>query len=275
MNKDIDTQIHSALEALTTMSREEGYHTQKIWFLKKHGERFVELYQENGTIASLTHRVLLNRGVAHFFCISLKMLKELWNTSEIQEAFAEALRQGDSLLPDAIMFIREYREIPLIQEALAYNISTCSSMLFQIMVVCSGLGLCYHPSIKEAILSRREDIIEETQENWHHGALVTYVPYLVNDEDVVKAIADAKPLIIEDILKSENLVDAIVLMKAYEWIRHDPDVVDAIHRRLLDNPDGMLLRTLAECNMYHRYPQLMDILNTFSEDYKKSILEAF
>ena len=138
----LDTQIQEVLMVLTTMSRDEGYWCKEITLLRNNGERFVELYRQNGTITSITRRVLLNKEVAHFFCVSLKIYRDLWDTEEMQAAFAEALRHGDTLLIDAIMFIPHYATIPLIQEAIAFNIQTCSSILFQIHAACAGLGLC-------------------------------------------------------------------------------------------------------------------------------------
>ena len=168
---------------LIIASREQASELKQIFYVREVQDRFLELYNEDGLIASLTHQVLLNREVAHSFCITLSRVKDLWDKEEVQLAFAETLREGDTLLIDAISFIPQYRDVLVIQETIAYNIATCSSILFQIMVAC-GIGLCNNPSIKQAILGRREDIIEQIRGNWHESVCLTSTPYLIHDVEV-------------------------------------------------------------------------------------------
>ena len=180
---NIDNEILESLKTLITASREQTRELMKILHNREVQDRLLELYDENGTIASLTHQVLMNKEVAHSFCITLSSAKELWDKEDVQFAFAQALRNGDTLLIDAISFIMQYRDVPIIQEAIAHNIASCSSMLFQINVA-SGIGLCNQSSIKQAILGRKNDIIDNIRNNWHESVCLTSTPYLIHDEDV-------------------------------------------------------------------------------------------
>ena len=239
-------------------------------------DRFVEIYQENGTIASLTHQVLLNREVAHSFCITLRSAKELWKIEEVQLAFAEALREGDRLLIDAISFIPEYRDIPAIQEAIAYNIATCSSMLFQINIAC-GMGLGNHPSIKQSILGRKKDIISQIKENWHDSVFLTSTPYLIHDEDVREVLTDARQDMIQNIIEADHLIDISILMKRVEWVRHDPKIVEAVRSRILNTSayfDHTFMKTLNESGMFQQYPELMSALEKHDQNTSSWVLDS-
>ncbi|MHA2071105.1 MAG: hypothetical protein ACW985_04905, partial [Candidatus Thorarchaeota archaeon] len=269
MSDSIDSQIQHALTKLVIDYREDVREFKAISFLRKNQDRYSKLYKDDGTVASLTHRVLMNRKVAHFFCISLRGAKELWDRKEVQMAFADALRQGDTLLIDAICFISEYRTIPFIQEAIAYNIATCSSMLFQINVACSGLGLCNHPAIKQAILDRKGDIIEQITKNWHDSVFAAYVPYLMEDRGVIQAILDARPSILREIAEKDHLVDASILIKRLQWIRDDPDIIEAVRKRILNKSvrlNWTLMKTLKECGLFQQYPELRSALDTHDEN---------
>ncbi|MHA2082043.1 MAG: hypothetical protein ACW99H_12965, partial [Candidatus Thorarchaeota archaeon] len=231
---------------------------------------------ENGTIASLTHQVLLNREVAHSFCIALSGAKELWKIGEVQLAFAEALRGGDTLLIDAISFIMEYRDIPAIQEAIAFNITTCSSMLFQINIAC-GMGLCNHPSIKQSILDRKEDIISQIKENWHDSVFLTSTPYLIHDEDIRDVLTDARQDMIREIIEADHLVDISILMKWVEWLRHDPKIVEAVRSRILNtsaNFEHTFMKTLSEIGMFQQYPELMNALEKYDQNTISWVLDS-
>ena len=114
--------IKETLLLLTDIESDSITSNTHINFLEANSERFVELYHEDGMVASLTHNVLLNRNVAHCFCLSLRYVRKLWEIIEVQDAFAVAIRKGHSLLVDAMTFIPNYRSIPFIQEALAGNI---------------------------------------------------------------------------------------------------------------------------------------------------------
>lgn len=273
---NIDNQILESLSTLISATRDQARESKRIFYKKEVQVRFVELYQENGTIASLTHQVLLNREVAHSFCITLSGAKELWKIEEVQLAFAEALRRGDSLLIDAISFIMEYRDIPIIQEAIAYNIATCSSMLFQINIAC-GMGLCNHPSIKQSILSRKKDIIKQIRENWHDSVFLTSTPYLIHDEDVRKVLTDARQDMIREIIEADHLVDTSILMKYIEWLRHDSEIVEAVRKRIHNTSayfDHTFMRTLSEIGMFQHYPELMNALEKHDQNTISWVLDS-
>jgi hypothetical protein len=262
---NIDNQILESLSSLITASRKQPRESMSVFHLRHVQERFLALYQENGVITSLTPQVLLNREVAHSFCITLSSVKELWKKEEVQMAFAEALRKGDTLLIDAISFIMEYRDVPVIQEAIAYNIATCSSMLFQIHVAC-GIGLCNHPSIKQAILDRKKDIIDQIRENWHDSVCLTSTHYLIHDEEVRSVLSDAREDMIREISEKDHLVDISFLMKELEWLRHDPKIVEAVRKRILNTSakfDYVFMKTMKECRMFQLYPELMSALKTY------------
>lgn len=269
----IDTEIQNALTNLTKISRNEGYTASELDVLRNNGERLVELYRENGLVASLFNHVLMNSEVAHFFCCMLKEVKDLWNIEEIQQTFAEALRNGDTLLIDAINFVLFYRKIPLIQEAIAYNIATCPSMLFQIHVA-TYLGLGEHPSVKQAILKRRPDIRKQVSENWHDGVFALWTPYLRDDEDIMRILKEAKPLILEEIRERDSMVDVSILLMQLEWVREDPEIVEAIKNRIMKTSmnNNLLLGKLRECDMFTRYPQLIDGLSGYRKEYRDWIL---
>ena len=273
---NIDNQILQSLSTLISATREQASESKQIFYKKETQDRFVELYQENGTIASMTHQVLLNREVAHSFCIILSRVEDLWKTKEVQLAFAEALRRGDTLLNDAISFIMEYRDVPAIQEAIASNIANCSSMLFQINVAC-GLGLCNHPTIKKSILDRKKDIIKQIRENWHDSVFLSSTPYLIHDEDVRKVLSDVREVMIQEIIEEDYLVDISILMKQLDWLRHDPKIVEAVRNRILNtsaNFDYTFMKTLNECGMFLHYPELMSALNEHDQNTIAWVLDS-
>ncbi|MFW9808037.1 MAG: hypothetical protein ACFFE6_01545 [Candidatus Thorarchaeota archaeon] len=272
----IDNQILESLSTLITASREKAREANQIFYNREVQDRLLELYDESGLVASLTHQVLMNREVAHSFCITLRGIKDLWNKEEVQLAFAEALRKGDTLLIDAISFIKQYRDVPVIQEAIAYNIATCSSMLFQISVAC-GIGLCNHPSIKQAILGRKKDVIERIRENWHESVCLTSTPYLIHDAEVRQVLNDARKDMIREIIKEEHLVDVSFLIRELEWLRHDTKIVAAIRERISDistRLDYIFMKTLRDYGMFQQYPELMDALNLHDDATRKWILEV-
>ena len=273
---NIDDQIQGSLSTLITATREQAGALKQIFYVKEVQDRFLELYNEDGPVASLTHQVLMNREVAHSFCVTLRSIKDLWNKEEMQLAFAEALRKGDTLLIDAISFIPQYRDVPVVQEAIAYNIATCSSILFQIMVAC-GIGLCNHPAIKQAILGRREDIIQQIRGNWHECVCLTSTPYLIHDAEVRQVLNDARPDMIRNILKEDHLVDISFLIKELEWLRRDTGIVEAIRERISNTSarlDYVFMKTLKECGMFEQYPELMDALNQHGDATRAWILET-
>ena len=272
----IDDQILESLSTLINASREQAREHKQIFYLREVRDRFLELYNADGLIVSLTHQVLMNREVAHSFCVTLRSIKDLWNKEEMQLAFAEALRNGDTLLIDAISFIPQYRDVPVVQEAIAYNIATCSSILFQIMVAC-GIGLCNHPAIKQAILGRREDIIQQIRGNWHECVCLTSTPYLIHDAEVRQVLNDARPDMIRNILKEDHLVDISFLIKELEWLRRDTGIVEAIRERISNTSarlDYVFMKTLKECGMFEQYPELMDALNQHGDATRAWILET-
>ena len=273
---NIDDEILSSLKMLITASREQGRELAKIFYNTEVRDRLLELYEEDGIIASLVHQVIMNREVAHSFCITLDNVKALWDKEEVQYTFAQALRNGDTLLIDAISFITQYRDVPVIQEAIASNIATCSSMLFQINVACS-IGLCNHPSIKQAILGRKKDIIKAIRNNWHESVCLTRTPYLIHDEDVKQVISDARNDMIQEIKKEDHLVDISFLIKELDWLRHDPKIVRAVRDRISNTSielDYIFAKALNECGMFQGYPGLMEALNQRGDNEKKWILET-
>jgi hypothetical protein len=275
MDSPMDQQIADALIELVSTTGEDYQYPDEAHLLRHHKDRFYELYKTNGLIASLTHRVLMNRVVAHYFVVVLRDLRELWLEEEVQLAFADGLRGGNTLLVDAISFVREYRELDIIREAIAFNIASCESILFQVHVVCAGLGLCHHPQIKRAILARREDILESIRRNWHHAALVAYVPYLAEDEDFHRAFVRAKPRIIESIRQDKSLIDAAIMVKRFAWIREDSAVIEALCDRIRDESKDTpysMLRTLRELDMFLELPELKATLNRFSPEERNVIL---
>jgi len=204
MSKDMTEQIKSILTSLLSLTRDDIGRKSNIAFsLREFKDDFVRLYEEDGIIASLTHSVLCNKGSAHSFCIALHSLEPLWDFKEVQLSFAEGLRKGDSLLIDGISFLPKYRLIPEIQEAIAYNISTCSSILFQINM-CPGLGLANVPSIKQAIIDRKSDIIRMIENNWYESSLIANVPYLMEDKDVSKVYFDMKPKFLQALKQDKS-----------------------------------------------------------------------
>jgi len=227
----IENKILESLSTLITASREKAREAIQVFYNREVQDRLLELYDESGLVASLTHQVLMNREVSHLFCIALSRIKNLWNKEEVQLAFAEALRKGDTLLIDAISFITQYRDVPVIQEAIAHNIATCSSMLFQINVACS-IGLCDHPSIKQAILSRKKDAIEQIRVNWHDSVCLTSTPYLIHDADVRRVLKGARKDMIREILEEDYTTVISFLIRELEWLRNDTEVVEAIRERI-------------------------------------------
>jgi hypothetical protein len=273
---NIDSQILESLSTLITASREQAREPMQIFYVREVQDRFLELYNEDGFVVTLTQQVLMNREVAHSFCITLSRIKDLWNKEKVQLSFAEALRKGDTLLIDAISFISQYRDVPVIQEAIAFNIATCSSMLFQINVAC-GMGLCNHSSIKQAILGRREDIIEQIRENWHESVFLTSTPYLIHDTEVRQILNDARQDMIREILEEDHLVDISFLIKELEWLRNDTEMVEAIRERISNTSgrlDYVFMKTLKECSMFQQYPELMDALKMHDDATRAWILDA-
>jgi len=270
---NIDMKIQQALKNLTTMERNKGYSAWELEFLRYYGSRIPELYKENGEVESLFNRVLLNKEVAHMFCATLSRIHELWHIEEIQHVFADALRNGDTLLIDAISFIPFYRNISTIQEAIAFNIATCPSMLFQIHIA-TGIGLSEHPLVKRAILDRREDILEQIRENWHNVVMALWTPYLRNDADIVRVIEEAKPLILEEINERDSMVDVCALLLQLDWIRDDPDILDALLKRIRDKTKSnhLLLEKMSESNMFESHTRLIDGLSVYRKEYRDWIL---
>ena len=273
---NIDNEIISSLKTLITASRKEKREPMKIFHNQAVQDRLLELYDESGILASLVHHVLMNREVAHSFCITLSSVNDLWNKEDVQLAFAQALRNGDTLLIDAISFITQYRDVPVIQEAIAYNIAACSSMLFQINVAC-GIGLCNHPSIQQAILGRKKDIINAIRNNWHESVFLTSTPYLIHDDDVRQVLSDARNDMIQEIIEGDHLVDVSFLMKELEWLRHDLQIVEAVRKRISNtsaNFDYLFMKALNECGMFQKYPELMDALTLHGDTTKAFVLNA-
>jgi len=269
-----DNEIIESLQTLITASREQSEKLTEIFCDSEVQDRIVELYDENGIVASLVNQVILNKEVAHSFCTTLGSVRELWDKEDVQIAFAQALRNGDTLLIDAIFYIKQYRDVPEIQKAIAHNIASCSSMLFQINVV-SGIGLVNQPSIKQAILERKRDIIDNIRNNWHEGVCLTRTPYLIHDEDVRQVLSDARPAMIQNIIEGVSLVDISFLMKELEWLRHDIKIVEAVRHRISNTSaefDYVFMKTLRECGMFQKYPELMDALSLHGENTKAMIL---
>jgi len=225
-------------------------------------ERFMKLYRTDGSIASLTHKVLLNKNMAHCFCAVMSEVKELWEEPEMRYAVVEALRQGDSLLVDALCYIPQYFDIPEIQEALADNIATCSSIIFQLHIL-AYYGLHKHPSIKQATLGRLDHLIEHAEENWHEAALIVSIPYLAEHDAIKQAILAAKPDIVNRIRNEKYLTDEILLLRHLEWIRNDKDVLRAIRDRILNDSIHIwsTLAKLIHSNQMLRHPELVEALN--------------
>ncbi len=88
MDLPIDQQIADALIELVSTTGEEDQYPDEAHLLSEHRERFYELYKTNGLIASLTHRVLMNRVVAHYFVVVLRDLRELWLEEEELRVFS-------------------------------------------------------------------------------------------------------------------------------------------------------------------------------------------
>ncbi len=274
----IDAEIEDSLVGLMALNRNQIWRSPEVDCLIENQERYIELYRENGTIASLTHRIIMNREIAHSFCIILREMKELWTIEEVQLAFAEALQQGDSLLIDAISFLTQYRNIPCIQDAIAENIRTCHSILFQVHVASASLGLSGHPAIRQAIFDRREDIIASIRENWHHGVLVMWVPYLKGDDEVQQTIVDAKPKILEEIQCGAHLTDAAILIEQLDWMRKDPEIIEAIRKRILDQSrefESSLMTAVKETRLYEQYPQLVEAIDTCGEGIADWVFERW
>lgn len=269
-----EIQIQETLETLLTLTREEFWFTEATDILLDNTERYMQLYKENGTIASLTHRIILNKEIAHPFCYELKECKNLWKEKEIQKTFAEALRQGDGLLVDGVHFLPDYTKNHDILDAVAHNIATSRSILFQVAMT-SSMGLYNYPKIRKAIQDRKEDIIQQIKENWHHGSLVVSTPFLINDDDIQQAIMDSIPHISHAIRTEDRLVDAAVLVQQVEWIRNDPEIVKAIRDRLLDtkaNFADVFMKEAAKVGIFYQHPELMDALNTRSTSTREYVL---
>ena len=273
---NIDNEIQESLKTLITASRDQSRKLMKIFNNPKGQDRLLELYDENGIIASLIHQILMNKEVAHSLCTTLGSVKKFWDKEDVQLAFAQALRNGDTLLIDAIFYIRQYRDVPVIQDAIAYNIASCSSMLFQINIV-SGIGLVNHPSIKQAILERKRDIIDQIRNNWHESVCLTRTPYLIHDEDVRQVLSEARQDMIQDIIEGDHLVDISFLMKELEWLRHDTKIVEAVRDRVSNASarfDYLFMKTLKECGMFQKYPELKDALSLHGDNTKAWVLDA-
>jgi hypothetical protein len=122
---------------------------------------------------------------------------------------------------------------------------------------------------------RREDILESIRNNWHHAALVAWVPYLAEDEEFRKILARKKIDIIESIRDDKVLVDAAVLLKRFAWPREDPAVIEAIRDRIEDESKEIaycLLQTLRELDMFRKHSELRDALDRYSDEMKGFVL---
>lgn len=264
-----ETDIRSILSYLTTSERDRP----AVDSLFQNKERFLGLYKTDGTVASLTHRVILNPKVAHCFCFVMSRVDELWEEPEIRQTVAEALRQGDSLLIDALCAIRGFLGIPEIQEALADNIATCSSIIFQLHIL-ADYRLYKHPSIKQATLGRLDHLIEHAEENWHEAALIVSIPYLAEHDAIKQAIMTSKPDIVNRIRNEKHLTDEILLLRHLEWLRNDRDVLEAIRDRIL-NKEIHLWSDLAKVihdNQMLKHPELIEALNGCRESERRKLM---
>ncbi|MFO7835118.1 MAG: hypothetical protein R6V83_00540 [Candidatus Thorarchaeota archaeon] len=270
MSVSEQTDIRGILSYLTTSERDRS----AVDTLNINKERFLELYRTDGTIASLTHRVILNPKVAHCFCFVMSRVDELWEEPEIRQTVAEALRQGDSLLIDALCAIRGFLGIPEIQEAIADNIATCSSIIFQLHVA-AGYGLHKHPSIKRATLGRLDHLIARAEENWHDASLIVSIPYLAEQDAIKQAILAAKPDIVNRIRNEKHLTDEILLLRHLDWLRNDKDVVRAIRDRILDDSIHIwnhLAEVLHDNQMLRKHPELVEALNGCRENERRKLM---
>jgi len=269
MNDGTAEKVKAILTSLLSLTRDDiGDKSSDAFALRKFQDEFLRLYEEDGIIASLTHSVLCNKGSAHSFCVALHRLGALWDHKEVMLSFAEGLRKGDSLLIDGISFIPKYRHITEIQEAIAYNIATCSSILFQLNFIPS-FGLIDHPSIKKAILERTEDILRMIQKNWHESVFVVGIPYLMEDNEIGKFFDGLKPNLLQSLKQDESLVDFSYLLKNVDWVQNDTDIIDSIRDRFITRPFGLdyvLPRELKNLGRLERYSELQDAVGDWIKD---------
>ena len=264
-NIETDKQIIDALTFLASYEESKGSNLSAISLIEENLERVLEIYKVNNVATSLVHNILLNPEVAHFFTVCFEEVYELWKNEDIQRVFAKAIMQGDSLLSSSITTLRGYRNIPLIQEALAYNISTAKSFIFQI-VVASSAELLEYSEIKKAILARKPDIIKSIKKHWHESALISWVPYLMEDEEVKEVILSFKPLILREIREEERIADVWMLLENVEWIQEDSDILKELSDRIANRNrvyDRSLVRNVRMSNLYHRYPVLQTAVDNW------------
>ena len=178
------------------------------------------------------------------------------------------------MLVDAMAFLPNYRNIPFIQEALAVNIRINRGNLYPVYLA-GVMGLSEHPSIKKAIFEVKDAIISSVAEFWQESAPLSYVPVLMNDEDIRQVIADAKSKLLNTLREDEHLVNASILIQRVDWIREDSDVIEAVRDRLLDktkNTEPILIETLQKYGLFQQNPVLKDTFERLDTQTQEWIL---
>ena len=137
------------------------------------------------------------------------------------------------------------------------------------------MGLSELPSIKKAIFDVKDAIISSVSEFWQESAFITYVPVLMMNEDIRQVIADAKPKLLKTLRNDEQLVNASVLIQRVDWIREDPDVIEAVRDRLLDktkSTDPTLIETIQKGGLFQQNPVLKDTFERLDTQTQQWIL---
>lgn len=260
-----DERTKNALTTLSSISRDDGYRSEDLRFIMRNVDRFIQLYVENGIVRSLTHQVLYNSEVAHYFIISLEDYRELWEHREMQEAVADALRRGDSLLVDVLSFLEGYTDIGIIHDALVEHIRNTESITFQISIL-GSMGLSEEPEIKQVILDRKHDVIAGMLLHWHEAGPVSFVPCLMQDEQVKNVILGFKLSILKALKEDDSVLDIAMLVKNAEWIRNDEDIMKGVRKRLIEKKFGIestLIKAVKQHNLHHWHPALKKALEPY------------
>ena len=104
--------------------------------------------------------------------------------------------------------------------------------------------------------------------------MVLWTPYLKDDKDIVSVIMEAKPLILEEIDEGRSMADVCALLLQLEWFRDDPDIIDALLKRIGDKSkaNDLLLEKMSESKMFENHSQLKDGLSVYRKEYRDWIL---
>lgn len=266
----IDTRIKDALKTLSTVSEIES--ESPLVILKTYQNRFVELYSSDEEIVSLTQEVLLNNEVNFLFCVRFQEISGLWQSQDMINSFAKSLKRCEnSLLLEALYFLPDYHNKPQILDAIAYNLSICPDIIYQINLVRAGFGLSDLPVIKDAILSRKDLIFATIRNDWHISTFILLIPYLRNNSEFKHAILYSKNQILEEIREEERLLDVVFLIKHLEWLRNDSDIINAFRERISDVSKELnrgIVKYLMDSGMFQEHEKLREAYRTRKEHVK-------